>query len=233
VIQRKHVAWLSICVGLRGRRGGAAHRGLQGSGRHPDDLLRRDEGRGARADLQRRSSARRCSARACSSSAPRSIAACARRCRRSRKAGLTSFAYNVGTDAFCGSTLVRRLNAGDPAACDEMLRWTKAKGITLPGLVKRREQERALCLSCANWHKARSDGSSYGASSPHIGARPARTADTLSGCATPVPAQDVPAAPADVKSKEKGPMPLVLSSQRCLRDESQLRARRPRRLPAS
>jgi lysozyme len=64
----------------------------------------------------------------------------------SRKAGLTSFAYNVGTDAFCGSTLVKKLNAGDPAACDELRRWTKAKGIPLPGLVKRREQERDLCL---------------------------------------------------------------------------------------
>lgn len=65
----------------------------------------------------------------------------------SRKAGLTSFSYNVGTDAFCKSTLVKKLNAGDPAACDELLRWTTAKGIKLPGLVKRREQERALCLA--------------------------------------------------------------------------------------
>lgn len=64
-----------------------------------------------------------------------------------RKAGLTSFTYNVGVDAFCGSTLVRRLNAGDPDACDELRRWTKAKGVTLPGLVNRREQERTLCLS--------------------------------------------------------------------------------------
>lgn len=64
-----------------------------------------------------------------------------------RKAGLTSFSYNVGTDAFCKSTLVKKINAGDPAACDELLRWTTAKGIKLPGLVKRREQERALCLS--------------------------------------------------------------------------------------
>jgi GH24 family phage-related lysozyme (muramidase) len=42
---------------------------------------------------------------------------------------------------------VLRLNTGDPQACDEHQRWTKAKGITLPGLVKRREQERALCLA--------------------------------------------------------------------------------------
>lgn len=65
-----------------------------------------------------------------------------------RKAGLTSFAYNVGPEAFCRSTLVVKLNAGDvPGACDELRRWTKAKGITLPGLVKRREQERELCLA--------------------------------------------------------------------------------------
>jgi lysozyme len=47
-----------------------------------------------------------------------------------------------------GSTLARKENAGDvPGACDELLRWTKAKGVTLPGLVKRREQERELCLA--------------------------------------------------------------------------------------
>lgn len=65
-----------------------------------------------------------------------------------RKAAFVSFSYNVGTQAFCSSTLVRKLNAGDTVgACDELLRWTKAKGITLPGLVKRREQERAMCMA--------------------------------------------------------------------------------------
>lgn len=65
-----------------------------------------------------------------------------------RKAALVSFAYNVGTDAFCKSTLARKLNYGDVrGACDELLRWTKAKGIELPGLVKRRQQERELCLA--------------------------------------------------------------------------------------
>ena len=63
-----------------------------------------------------------------------------------RKAALVSFSYNVGIGAFCGSTLVKKLNANDPKACDELLRWTKAKGIELPGLVKRREQERQLCM---------------------------------------------------------------------------------------
>lgn len=66
----------------------------------------------------------------------------------SRKAALVSFSYNVGVNAFCKSTLTKKLNAGDVVgACNELSRWTKAKGITLPGLVKRRAQERELCLA--------------------------------------------------------------------------------------
>lgn len=65
----------------------------------------------------------------------------------SRRAAVVSFSYNVGVGAFCSSTFARKLNAGDPTACDELLRWTMAKGVVLPGLVKRREQERALCLT--------------------------------------------------------------------------------------
>lgn len=62
-------------------------------------------------------------------------------------AALTSWAYNVGTGAACGSTLMRRLNAGEPAVawCAELDRWVFAKGQRLPGLVKRRAAERALC----------------------------------------------------------------------------------------
>jgi len=64
-----------------------------------------------------------------------------------RKAAFVSFSYNVGMAAFCKSTLVKRLNVGDTVgACDELLRWTSAKGIKLPGLVKRRETERAMCM---------------------------------------------------------------------------------------
>jgi lysozyme len=64
-----------------------------------------------------------------------------------RRAALVSFVYNIGGAAFCSSTLVRKLNAGDTAgACDELSRWTRAKGIVLPGLVKRREAERQMCL---------------------------------------------------------------------------------------
>lgn len=64
-----------------------------------------------------------------------------------RRAALVSFTYNVGKGALCGSTLARKLNAGDVhGGCDEMLRWTMAKGIRLPGLVTRRQKERNMCL---------------------------------------------------------------------------------------
>lgn len=59
-----------------------------------------------------------------------------------------SFTYNVGVGAFCKSTLARMANAGNlQGACDQLLRWTRAGGIKLPGLVKRREAERELCLA--------------------------------------------------------------------------------------
>jgi lysozyme len=58
-----------------------------------------------------------------------------------------SFSYNVGSAAFCNSTLVRKLNAGDySGACAELLRWTKAGGRELPGLVKRRQDEYRQCM---------------------------------------------------------------------------------------
>jgi len=62
-----------------------------------------------------------------------------------QKAAALSFAYNVGSGAFCGSTFVRKLNAHDPSACAELSRWVMAGGKQLPGLVRRRAAERALC----------------------------------------------------------------------------------------
>ena len=59
---------------------------------------------------------------------------------------VVSWTYNVGTGAACGSTLVRKLKAGDYAgACAELDRWVMAGGRVLPGLVKRRAAERSLC----------------------------------------------------------------------------------------
>jgi lysozyme len=55
---------------------------------------------------------------------------------------LTSFTYNVGNGAFAGSTLLRKLNIGDYGSVpSELMRWVKAGGKTLPGLVARRRAE--------------------------------------------------------------------------------------------
>ena len=63
-----------------------------------------------------------------------------------QRAAFVSFAFNVGEGAFCGSTLVRKANAGDiDGACAELSRWIYAGGKQLPGLVKRRAAERQLC----------------------------------------------------------------------------------------
>ena len=67
-----------------------------------------------------------------------------------QKAAFVSFAYNVGSEAFCSSSLVRKANAGDmPGACAELDKWVYAKGQKLPGLVKRRAAERAMCEGAA------------------------------------------------------------------------------------
>lgn len=58
-----------------------------------------------------------------------------------------SLAYNIGSGAFCRSTLVRKLNAGDyEGACKEILRWNRAGGQVVRGLVNRRQQEYELCV---------------------------------------------------------------------------------------
>lgn len=70
-----------------------------------------------------------------------------------------SLAYNVGPAAFCGSSLVKVLNAGDyPGACAQLLRWTffKGKDCSAPenarlcgGLATRRRQEYQQCMGGA------------------------------------------------------------------------------------
>jgi lysozyme len=61
---------------------------------------------------------------------------------------LVSFAFNVGAGALRGSTLVRKLNAGDYAgAADAFGMWTKAGGKVVAGLVRRRSEEAALFRS--------------------------------------------------------------------------------------
>ena len=58
----------------------------------------------------------------------------------------TSLAFNVGVGAFCGSTALRRYNAGDDTgACDALNMWVRAGGKVVKGLVNRRAAESALC----------------------------------------------------------------------------------------
>jgi lysozyme len=58
-----------------------------------------------------------------------------------------SLAYNIGSGAFCNSTLVRLLNQGQyDMACQQILRWNRAGGQVVQGLVNRRQAEYKLCI---------------------------------------------------------------------------------------
>ena len=77
-----------------------------------------------------------------------------------RRAAFISFAYNVGPgakgvkDGLCvlrngSKPYIRRMAEQGrwQEACDGLLAWTKAGGVELRGLVKRRHSERELCLA--------------------------------------------------------------------------------------
>ena len=58
------------------------------------------------------------------------------------------FTYNVGVSAYCHSTLVKKLNAGDyTGACWALDKWVYAGGRKIQGLVNRRASERNQCLT--------------------------------------------------------------------------------------
>ncbi|WP_032810653.1 lysozyme [Acinetobacter vivianii] len=60
---------------------------------------------------------------------------------------LVSLTYNIGENAFKGSTLLKKLNARDYiGAADQFLVWNKSNGQVLNGLVRRRKAERELFL---------------------------------------------------------------------------------------
>jgi len=61
---------------------------------------------------------------------------------------LVSFAFNVGLGNLQRSSIRMRYNRGDiEGAADAFLMWTKAAGRVLPGLVKRRRDERTMFLA--------------------------------------------------------------------------------------
>lgn len=62
---------------------------------------------------------------------------------------LVSFVYNIGAGAFRRSTLLRKVNANpaEQGIRAEFLRWVRAGGRVLPGLVSRRERESEVYFS--------------------------------------------------------------------------------------
>jgi lysozyme len=61
---------------------------------------------------------------------------------------MVSLCYNIGPGNFAGSSVVRRLNAGDvKGAAEAFLLWNKVHGRALAGLTRRREAERKLFLT--------------------------------------------------------------------------------------
>ncbi len=61
---------------------------------------------------------------------------------------LVSFAFNVGLGNLQRSSLRMKTNRGEfEEAAEEFMKWTKAGGRVLPGLVKRRQDEQRLYLS--------------------------------------------------------------------------------------
>ena len=61
---------------------------------------------------------------------------------------LVSFAFNVGLGNLQRSSLRMKTNRGEfEEAAEEFMKWTKAGGRVLPGLVKRRRDEQRLYLS--------------------------------------------------------------------------------------
>jgi len=58
---------------------------------------------------------------------------------------LISFSFNLGLGYLESSTLLKKINVGDNAgALTEFLKWNKANGRVLEGLVRRREAEQEL-----------------------------------------------------------------------------------------
>lgn len=72
---------------------------------------------------------------------------------------LVSFGYNVGEPQFAGSTLRRKLNAGDyEGAAKEFGRWVNSNGVkAVPGLVRRRREEAALFLRPATQEESEAE----------------------------------------------------------------------------
>lgn len=63
----------------------------------------------------------------------------------SQFAALVSFAYNLGISSLAKSTLLRCLNKGNyQDAAAKFLKWDRAEGVVVAGLLRRRQAEKTL-----------------------------------------------------------------------------------------
>lgn len=71
-----------------------------------------------------------------------------------QRIALISLAFNCGPGAVEGSTLQRKLNAGDYlGAANEFLEWSHAGGVVVQGLLNRRREERWMFLHDGKDHR--------------------------------------------------------------------------------
>lgn len=127
---------------------------------------------------------------------------------------LVSLAFNIGSNAFRKSTLVRKLNAGDrQGAADQFLVWNKAGGKVLKGLVNRRHDERRQFLKRVEWkpHPADAAPDQYAAQTGTYRKIGEPVAIDAAIVITPAPTSP-PADPApQVSAVHKGFLALILS----------------------
>ncbi|WP_068090878.1 lysozyme [Novosphingobium rosa] len=66
------------------------------------------------------------------------------------RTAMVSLGYNVGTGAYCRSSIPGKINTGHiREACDALLSFNRAGGRVVSGLTARRQRERAICMKDA------------------------------------------------------------------------------------
>jgi len=70
---------------------------------------------------------------------------------RNEAIAFADFIYNVGSNKFSTSTMLRKINKGNIlGSCKELLRWVYAGGKKLKGLIYRRNAEYIICITPPN-----------------------------------------------------------------------------------
>lgn len=133
------------------------------------------------------------------------------------------FVFNLGASAFAGSTLLRKLNAGDfVGASAEFVKWGHAGGQLVPGLLRRRHAEQQLFLRRRRaeqqlFEKGMQESAPMAAppvATTGLGMAPALAKTTKTPRAAtrpapvkPAPKKIAPAKPAPQKAAAKKPIP--------------------------